>query len=369
MTELVLKDVSKSFRGKEMIKNIRCSLAGHRFFVLAGQSGCGKSLLLKLIAGREQVTRGEIFLSKQPITNAKPDDRSVGLICRENLNWRKTVRELLEEKLKPYRYAKELARQRILEIAELTGLRDWLNGRATFLSGGLRERLWISRGIMHKPEVVLVDCPFDQLPRGYTGYSVACHKSAVFDKLPALILYASHDPEEAAALGDHVLIMHEGEIVEAGEPTALYRRPKTEFGLWYLRKQKGLNSFSLTIVMKNRAFYAVEGALQFRIATEHWRAIKNYTGQRVQMYIEADHIAVASPNTKKENTVRAVIAAVEPDFHRKVNWLYFNTEATVFRIVACVELEKTLRVGQTVNLSFDMTQIHLCDERTGQVVI
>jgi multiple sugar transport system ATP-binding protein len=229
MSGMVLKDVSKSFDGKPVLKNISLELEAGELLVLLGPSGCGKSTLLRIIAGLEEVDSGEVYIDSKRVDHMRPRDRNVALVFQNySLYPHMTIEKNLAFPLKVAGVPKREISHRVREVAELLGLADRLGDRPGQLSGGQRQRVALGRAIIREPSIFLLDEPLSNLD---AGLRVRMRQEIVRlqKDLGRTMIHVTHDQAEALTMGDRIALINEGRIEQIDVPDRLYNRPASRF--------------------------------------------------------------------------------------------------------------------------------------------
>ena len=220
-----MKNVSKSFGGKPVLKNINLELAEGELLVLLGPSGCGKSTLLRIIAGLETADSGEVHISDVRIDQNEPKDRNVSLVFQNYALYpHMTVEKNLSFPLRIAKTPKEQIRKKVFDVAEMLGLADKLQDRPGKLSGGERQRVALGRAIIREPAIFLLDEPLSNLDADLRG-RMRREIVALQKKLKKTLIHVTHDQTEALTMADRIALMNHGEIVQLGTPQNLYQSP------------------------------------------------------------------------------------------------------------------------------------------------
>ncbi|NLB63627.1 MAG: sn-glycerol-3-phosphate ABC transporter ATP-binding protein UgpC [Fibrobacter sp.] len=227
-----MRNVKKVYPGSETpaIQDINLDIADAEFVVLVGHSGCGKSTILRIIAGLESPTEGEVFIGGQSCTHLEPKDRDIAMVFQNYALYPHfSVRENLEFGLK---MARRLTRPeietRVLEAAEILEIRNLLDRKPKHLSGGERQRVALGRAIVRKPRVFLFDEPLSNLDANMRAH-MRIELGRLHSRLQTTMLYVTHDQVEAMTMGDRIICMRNGEIQQVGQPMELYSEPINEY--------------------------------------------------------------------------------------------------------------------------------------------
>lgn len=229
MSELVFKNISKSFDGQSVIKAFDLAVPDGEFLVLLGPSGCGKSTLLRMIAGLESVSGGDILIDGQSVIALAPRERDVAMVFQNYALYpHMTVYDNIAFPLKMKRQKKEDIRQRVEDAAKLLGLTEMLSRKPKTLSGGQRQRVALGRALVREPKLFLFDEPLSNLD-AKLRVSMRTEILRLMRSLKATVVYVTHDQEEALTMGDRIALLHDGIIQQAGTPQEIYDQPANTF--------------------------------------------------------------------------------------------------------------------------------------------
>ena len=229
MADVVLKNISKSFGDKEILKNINLNIKDGEFVVLVGASGCGKSTLLRMISGLEVQSEGDIFIDSQLVNNVAPKDRNIAMVFQNyalypHLN----VKENISLGLKVRNVPKCEIERRVQRAAEILVLGDYLKAKPKELSGGQRQRVALARAIVREPKVFLMDEPLSNLDAKLRMHMRSEIKK-LHKKLKTTFIYVTHDQTEALTMGDRIVVLNQGKIQQVDTPYNIYNYPKNVF--------------------------------------------------------------------------------------------------------------------------------------------
>ncbi len=222
-------NITKSYGDTMVIEDLNICIKDGSFTVLVGPSGCGKSTTLRMIAGLEQVNKGEILIGDKDVTNLAPGKREIAMVFQNYALYpTMTVRGNIEFGLKNKKVPKNQREEIINEICDIVGLTDYLDRKPGQLSGGQRQRVALARAMVKKPQVFLMDEPLSNLDAKLRNQMrtelIQLHK-----KLGTTFVYVTHDQVEAMSMGDQIVVMNEGEIKQISNPVELYAEPKNLF--------------------------------------------------------------------------------------------------------------------------------------------
>jgi len=229
MSKVVLKGVSKAYDKKKVIDNIDLTVEDKEFVVLVGASGCGKSTVLRMIAGLEDITGGEIYIGDKKVNDIQPKDRDIAFVFQSYALYpHMTVRENIAFGLKMRKYDKKTIEKKVLEAAEILNLGEYLDRRPKQLSGGQRQRVALGRAIVRNPKVFLMDEPLSNLD-AKLRVQMRSEIKKLHEKLQTTFIYVTHDQTEALTMGDRIVVLDKGVIQQVAPPEEIYDSPTNTF--------------------------------------------------------------------------------------------------------------------------------------------
>ena len=229
MAKVVLKNISKSFGKREILKNINLEINDGEFVVLVGASGCGKSTLLRMIAGLETVSSGEIVIEDTVVNNVPPKDRDIAMVFQNYALYpHLSVKDNIALGLKVRHTAKCEITRRTTRAVEILKLEDYINSKPKELSGGQRQRVALARAIVREPKVFLMDEPLSNLDAKLRS-EMRSEIKKLHQKLKTTFIYVTHDQTEALTMGDKIVVLNNGEIQQVDTPENIYNKPKNVF--------------------------------------------------------------------------------------------------------------------------------------------
>ncbi|WP_202078775.1 ABC transporter ATP-binding protein [Caldalkalibacillus salinus] len=229
MAQITLKNVSKFFNGEAVVKNLQLTIKEGSFTVLVGPSGCGKSTTLRMIAGLEKQTTGDIWIGDRCVNDIPPGKRDIAMVFQNYALYpTMTVRENIEFGLINKKIPKDERRQRINDITEIVGLTPFLDKKPQVLSGGQRQRVALARAMVKKPQVFIFDEPLSNLD-AKLRHQMRSELIELHKRLGTTFVYVTHDQVEAMSMGDQIVILNQGEIQQVAPPLDIYRDPENTF--------------------------------------------------------------------------------------------------------------------------------------------
>lgn len=229
MSNVVLKNVIKKYDKNVVINNINLEIKDKEFVVLVGASGCGKSTILRMIAGLEEITSGEILIGDKKVNDIPPKDRDIAFVFQSYALYpHMTVRENIAFGLKMRKVDKKIIEQKVNEAAEILDLTEYLDRKPKQLSGGQRQRVALGRAIVRNPKVFLMDEPLSNLD-AKLRVQMRSEIKKLHEKLQTTFIYVTHDQTEALTMGDRIVVLDKGVIQQFDTPEAIYNNPANTF--------------------------------------------------------------------------------------------------------------------------------------------
>ncbi len=229
MAKVTLKNVVKKYDTKTIINNISLEIKDKEFLVLVGSSGCGKSTILRMIAGLEDITSGEIYIGDKCVNNIHPKDRDIAFVFQSYALYpHMTVYENIAFPLKMRGLKKDEIDKKVKEAAEILNLTEYLQRRPKQLSGGQRQRVALGRAIVRSPKVFLMDEPLSNLD-AKLRVQMRSEIKKLHEKLQTTFIYVTHDQTEALTMGDRIVVLDQGVIQQVDEPEKIYYEPSNTF--------------------------------------------------------------------------------------------------------------------------------------------
>jgi multiple sugar transport system ATP-binding protein len=289
------QNVSKRYPdGTLALQNFDLKINDGEFVVLVGPSGCGKSTALRLLAGLENVTQGEILIGGKVVNNRTPQQRNIAMVFQNYALYpHMTVRENLEFPLKMIEVAKEKRARNIEEIAEMLNLIDQLGRKPAQLSGGQRQRVAMGRALVRNPTVFLLDEPLSNLDAKQRA-QIRAEISLLQKKLGKTTLYVTHDQVEAMTLGDRVAVLEEGKLHQIDTPFELYAKPNSTFVARFIGSP-GMNIFPAQITVDDAGQNHVRfGSCEVLLAGEKYQKISSLLAtQKIQLGFRPESVHTA----------------------------------------------------------------------------
>ena len=290
MAEVQLRNLGKSFGSVVAVEGVDLTIADGEFVVLLGPSGCGKSTTLRMIAGLEDISSGELRIKGEPMNDVDPKDRGVAMVFQNYALYpHKTVFDNMAMALKLQGVSKAEIRKRVDDVADLLGLSDLLARKPAALSGGQRQRVAIGRAIVRTPDVFLFDEPLSNLD-AKLRVKMRMELQQLHERLGVTSIYVTHDQIEAMTMADRIVIMDSGVVAQVGTPREVYERPATLFVAGFIGSP-AMNFVSLRRADGGR--WAAEGTALVLPPLQQF----DPPGDRLTLGIRPEHLEVLGRDT------------------------------------------------------------------------
>lgn len=367
MAQVSLNGVSKIYpTGNRVVDKVNLGVENKEFMVLVGPSGCGKSTTLRMIAGLEEISEGQIYIGDRLVNDVPAKDRNIAMVFQNYALYpHMTVFENMAFGLKLRGYPKKEIFQRVREAADILGIKHLLERRPRELSGGERQRVAVGRAIVRKPLVFLFDEPLSNLDAKLrVQMRTEIHKLHL--RLQTTIIYVTHDQIEAMTMGDRIAVMHDGVLQQMADPITIYDQPKNKFVAGFIGSPP-MNFMHGRLVKKNGRFYFDEGKVSPAVVLDMYEKLKSYLGKEVILGIRCEDIydKLFVSEAPPENIVRVTCEVVEP-MGSEV-YLYLNTGRHTF--IARVGAHDRPGINQDMDVVFDMSKVHFFDKDSEETII
>ncbi|MDQ8186736.1 sn-glycerol-3-phosphate ABC transporter ATP-binding protein UgpC [Pelagicoccus sp. SDUM812002] len=368
MATVELKNLLKIYpnrKGEDVkaVNHIDLSIRDREFMVLVGPSGCGKSTSLRMIAGLEDITDGEILIDGKIINDVQPKDRDIAMVFQNYALYpHMSVYENMAFGLKLRKYKKDEIDRRVKDAAEILGIEELLQRKPAALSGGQRQRVAVGRAIVRKPKVFLFDEPLSNLD-AKMRVSTRAEISKLHARLASTMIYVTHDQVEAMTMGDRICVMNGGDIMQVDEPLQIYNHPANTFVASFIGSPP-MNLMLGSIQRQSQALYfKADGAeILLKLSNRLADAAADYVGRSIIFGVRPENIQ--ETNTLKdfepEHTAHVTIDVAEPMGNETILYLSSGDQSLIGRVRSDVRTE----VNKTITVWFDPDRAHLFDPET-----
>ena len=334
--------------GVVAVDDFNLEIADKEFIVIVGPSGCGKSTTMRMIAGLEDITRGEVYINDRLVNDVAPKDRDIAMVFQNYALYpHMTVRQNLEFPLELRKVPKDEMDQKVEWAAEVLGITPYLDRKPKALSGGQRQRVAIGRAIVRDPQVLLMDEPLSNL-------DAKLRKS-----LNATFIYVTHDQTEAMTLGDRIVIMRDGDVQQIGTPQEVFNHPVNLFVAGFIGMPQ-MNLFDGELVKEDGKYAVIVNGAKIFLSAEKQKnlAERDTAPQKVTVGVRPEHISL---DEKEDSMIEGVVDVTEmmgSSVHLHVN----VSGKDCIIIVPTLDLDTgAVGAGSTVRFTFAPNAVHVFD--------
>ncbi|MCQ2494333.1 MAG: sn-glycerol-3-phosphate ABC transporter ATP-binding protein UgpC [Lachnospiraceae bacterium] len=368
MAGLSLKNICKVYpNGFEAVKNFNLEIADQEFIIFVGPSGCGKSTTLRMIAGLEDISSGELRIGDRLVNDVEPKDRDIAMVFQNYALYpHMSVRDNMAFGLKLRKVPKDQIDKMVNEAAKILDLTALLDRKPKALSGGQRQRVAMGRAIVRNPKVFLMDEPLSNLD-AKLRVQMRIEIAKLHQRLGTTIIYVTHDQTEAMTLGDRIVVMKDGVIQQVDTPQNLYEKPVNLFVAGFMGSPQ-MNFLDAIVRIEGDVAYLeiadhsiplppakskklVEGGYDGKVVT---------FGIRPEDVYDSEMFIASSPQSVFESTIKVYeLLGAEV-------YLYFDLQE--FPITARVDSRTTARPGDAIKFAIDVEKIHVFDKETEKTI-
>ena len=366
MANVTLKNIYKVYAGGVTAVSDFClDIEDKEFIILVGPSGCGKSTTLRMIAGLEEISSGELYIGDRLCNEVAPKDRDIAMVFQSYALYpHMTVYDNMAFALKLRKTPKEEIDRRVHEAAKILDIEHLLSRKPKALSGGQRQRVALGRAIVREPKVFLFDEPLSNLD-AKLRVAMRTEITKLHQRLQTTFIYVTHDQTEAMTMGTRIVVMKDGFIQQVDSPQNLYDYPANLFVAGFIGSPQ-MNFFTVKLVKEGNDVAAVFGDNKIIIPPSKLAkfADEDYIGKEVYMGIRPENIhdedvfIQAAPNAVVDCNVEVT------ELMGSETYLYLSTSGKEENIIARVNPRTTSRAGQKVQIAFDVNHLHFFDKET-----
>lgn len=368
MAGVTLKNMYKVYPGDvEAVKDFSLEIKDEEFLVLVGPSGCGKSTTLRMVAGLEEISKGELYIDDNLVNDVAPKDRNIAMVFQNYALYpHMTVYDNMAFGLKLKKVPKDEIKRRVTESARILDIEDLLKRKPKALSGGQRQRVALGRAIVRKPKVFLMDEPLSNLD-AKLRVQMRTEISKLHQKLQTTFIYVTHDQTEAMTMGDRIVVMKDGVMQQVDTPYNLYNNPKNMFVAGFIGSPQ-MNFIEGKVNIDGDSAKFVFAENEITLPTDKTLLLKDTVsnGGEVVLGIRPENIYEnGDVITEYKNCV--VDGKVEvTELMGAETYLYLKVANN--SIVARVKANTDTRPNSTVKLAFDPNKIHMFNKKTEQTI-
>ncbi|ANX02489.1 sugar ABC transporter ATP-binding protein [Thermoclostridium stercorarium subsp. leptospartum DSM 9219] len=354
--------------GVTAVSDFNIDIEDKEFIILVGPSGCGKTTTLRMIAGLEEITEGELYIGDKLMNDVAPKDRDIAMVFQNYALYpHMTVFDNMAFGLKLRKVPKDEIKRRVHEAARILDIEHLLDRKPKALSGGQRQRVALGRAIVREPKVFLMDEPLSNLD-AKLRVQMRTELSKLHQRLQTTFIYVTHDQTEAMTMGTRIVVMKDGFIQQIDTPQGLYDRPVNMFVAGFIGSPQ-MNFANVYVIKEDDKVYLKFGEDKLEVPADKAKVIEKagYIGKEVVLGIRPEHTHDEPQNVEKfaNATTTAKVEVVE----------MLGSEAYLYMVIngvnftARVNPRTTTRPGDTIKVAFDMSYMHLFDKETEKAIV
>lgn len=365
MASVTYKNVYKRYGDVTVITDLNMDVADKEFVVFVGPSGCGKSTSLRMLAGLEEISEGEILIGDRVVNDVPPKDRDIAMVFQSYALYpHMTVYDNMAFGLKLRKTPKAEIDSRVKEAASILGLEELLDRKPKALSGGQRQRVAVGRAIVREPAVFLMDEPLSNLD-AKLRVTARAEISKLHKRLGTTFIYVTHDQVEAMTMGDRIAVLADGILQQIDSPRNLYNVPENVFVAGFIGSPS-MNFFNATLVKEENKMILDAGDFRVEVPEDKKGTYEGHVGKEVIFGIRPEHTYAPdyAPPRVAPAPVSATVEVVELLGHEL--HLFCNSGTATF--VGTVDPRMNVGIGNNIDLVFDMNNMHLFDKTTEKAI-
>ena len=363
MGEVKLSNIKKIYKGgDEAVKDISCVIKDKEFVVLVGPSGCGKSTTLRMIAGLEEISGGELFIGGNKVNDVAASDRGIAMVFQNYALYpHMNAFENMAFGLKIKKLPKEEIKERVMAAADILNIEPLLLKKPGQMSGGQRQRIAIGRAIVRRPEVFLFDEPLSNLDAKLRG-KMRIELAKLHKKLNTTMIYVTHDQVEAMTLGERIIVMKDGNIMQVASPIELFNNPENKFVAGFIGSPQ-MNFIDGKIESTNGEFSFIgKDGIVFNLSKLKLNNLIESVGKEVCLGIRSENLKHTAEKLNNYVKLNTKVIAIELLGSQKHVYMDYKDE----ELVATFTSEIEVVANATIPLYLNLDMAYFFDGDTGQ---
>jgi multiple sugar transport system ATP-binding protein len=359
MARVVIRNLNKKFDAAHAVKDVNLEIHDREFVVLVGPSGCGKTTTLRMVAGLESITSGQVLIGDRVVNELPPMDRDIAMVFQNYALYpHMSVYDNMAFGLKMRRFSRGEIEQRVQEAAEILGIEDYLRRKPRQLSGGQRQRVALGRAIVRHPQVFLFDEPLSNLD-AKLRVQMRVELKKIHDRLGTTAIYVTHDQVEAMTLGDRVVVMKDGLVQQVGEPLELYNTPANRFVAGFIGSP-AMNFATVQVTEADGALWSANEGIRIKLPAAIGARLRGRVGEQVTFGIRPEDLRIASGGDPIELGFEAVVEVIE----KLGSQILLDVKVGSSMMVAAVEPTVRAQVRDRLRLTLNPERLHFFDARS-----
>jgi multiple sugar transport system ATP-binding protein len=360
MAQVSIRNVNKVYDGNvHAVKNVDLEVRDKEFMVFVGPSGCGKTTTLRMVAGLESITSGDILIGDTIVNQLPPMDRDIAMVFQNYALYpHMSVFHNMAFGLKMRKFQKSEIDKRVRDAAAILGIETLLDRKPRQLSGGQRQRVALGRAIVRHPQVFLFDEPLSNLD-AKLRVQMRVELKKLHERLGTTAIYVTHDQVEAMTLGDRVVVMKDGVVQQVGEPLELYNTPANRFVAGFIGSP-AMNFAEVALSATNGTLWAAAKGFRIGLPASLAQRASGHAGEQATIGIRPEDLHIAGAGDPPELCFEVEVEVVE----QLGSEIVLDTRAGDTAFVASVEPTLRVRLHDRLRLAMNPNRLHLFDAKT-----
>jgi multiple sugar transport system ATP-binding protein len=356
MARVLIRNLNKMYDEVHAVKDVNLEIRDKEFMVLVGPSGCGKTTTLRMVAGLESITSGQVLIGDVVVNELPPMDRDIAMVFQNYALYpHMSVYDNMAFGLKMRKVDRTEIGKRVQAAAEILGMQDYLKRKPRQLSGGQRQRVALGRAIVRQPQVFLFDEPLSNLD-AKLRVQMRVELKKLHNRLNTTAVYVTHDQVEAMTLGDRVVVMKDGLVQQVGEPLELYNAPANRFVAGFIGSP-AMNFAGVRVRDSNGGLRADNAGFDIDIPAEIGSRLRPYAGRDVTIGIRPEDLQVANGSHPPGLCFDALVEVVE----RLGPEILLDLQVGEQTMVAAVEPTVRAKRGDKIRFALRPERLHFFD--------
>jgi multiple sugar transport system ATP-binding protein len=364
MAQVELRNVVKKFDSVVAVNGVNITAEDEQFVVFLGPSGCGKTTCLRMIAGLEIITEGDIYIGNKKVNDVAPKDRDIAMVFQNYALYpHMSVFKNMALGLQLKKFPKDQIETRVLNAAKVLNIEDLLERKPRALSGGQRQRVAMGRAIVREPQVFLFDEPLSNLD-AKLRLQMRVELAKLHKKLGKTIIYVTHDQIEAMTLADKIVIINEGEVMQEGRSLEIYNNPANLFVADFIGSPS-MNLLEVVLVGEGDNLYVRGNGFKLLVPENRKNRYAKYKDQKAVFGIRPEHVNESGRGGDSPGQpLDAFIEVVEP----MGSGIILSAKCGDDSLTASVDPRAEVEVDTQIQFRVDMNEMHLFDKETHKVI-
>ena len=359
MARVVMRSLNKKYDEVQAVIDVNLEIHDQEFVVLVGPSGCGKTTTLRMVAGLESITSGNISIDEKIVNDLPPMDRDIAMVFQNYALYpHMSVYDNMAFGLKMRKFDKPEIAKRVQDAAEILGIGELLKRKPRQLSGGQRQRVALGRAIVRHPQVFLFDEPLSNLD-AKLRVQMRVELKKLHERLGTTAIYVTHDQVEAMTLGDRVVVMRDGRVQQVGDPMELYNQPANRFVAGFIGSP-AMNFAAVKVAATNGSLWAESEGIHVKVPEPLKARLGAYAGKDVTLGVRPEDMHIADSADPSDFCIDAAVEVIE----RLGSEILLDVAVGGATMVASVEPTVTARVHEKLRLALNPERIHFFDNQT-----